>query len=750
LKANDARREAEAAQDEANKARGEAAEQTRLAGLAAEDAQQKGLLAAEKTRLAGVAARHAEAAEAARVVAQAEAERQQAIAEVRSLANQSQALLRQRPDEARRSLSLAVDSMKKAVAAGIRSVEADAALRDSLAVLPRLQRINHYVGPRDFFIPTALSPDGRYLATCIDKKLRVYESGSETPLKEGTCDRKEAISLSSGAAYVAVGEKVWPRGNIEQYVRIIDLKDDARSHTIKLEEFAEGFALSPGGRYLAYYNPYSTVRVLEAESGKPVATLDNDGMFSFSIDYIAFGPSGNLAVSGGFIRKKKIFGRAIIWWLPPNPKDGKTEHDLTQDSFFDFEIITQSTMVTAVAPGTDNTYFATDDAVWKRFPGQAGYEPVTRLPPANTNPPNVPIERMAFSPDGKSLSLVRYFYLDSKTSDRTFEVWDTTGYRDVIWETYGGWNGISGLAFKPGSGGHFIATAAFDNSTFPERLLTRVFQGDPAEASDTIIKLGEADVQTFDRIPKADYFFTTKGDAVMVWDVWGRRTMQVPTAPGQIVRDGAVGHGGKFLALSGGPKGSERPEVVVYHLEEGSYSEWKRLHLPDTLVWISLSADGQVLTGLYKEGLVRVLDVSSGRDVTPDALKKLTEVGHLQISPGGRYLLAGDEGKRVLLCDLSNGRNVSLPFDATLQSVAFSPDDRYLALGSEEGLAYVFETARPEEEIARLQHTGSVTAVAFSDDDKYVATVSRIDRLNDLMHVWLLQPADLLAEAAAR
>ena len=93
---------------------------------------------------------------------------------------------------------------------------------------------------------------------------------------------------------------------------------------------------------------------------------------------------------------------------------------------------------------------------------------------------------------------------------------------------------------------------------------------------------------------------------------------------------------------------------------------------------------------------------------------------------------------------------MSPPFDETISAVAFSPDERYLALGSKEGMVHIFETAHPEGEIARLPHTGEITAIAFSDDGKYVATGISVGGQTDLLSVWLLQPADLLAEAAAR
>jgi hypothetical protein len=89
--------------------------------------------------LAEAAAQKARAAAGQAKLAQAEAARQQAIADARALANRSGTLLRQHPEEASRSLEYAVASMNKSNGAGFRSVEADTALRESLALIPRLR-----------------------------------------------------------------------------------------------------------------------------------------------------------------------------------------------------------------------------------------------------------------------------------------------------------------------------------------------------------------------------------------------------------------------------------------------------------------------------------------------------------------------------------------------------------------------------------------------------------------------------------
>jgi WD40 repeat protein len=251
--------------------------------------------------------------------------------------------------------------------------------------------------------------------------------------------------------------------------------------------------------------------------------------------------------------------------------------------------------------------------------------------------------------------------------------------------------------------------------------------------------------------PNASHLITVGAHAAQVWDVWAKKKTTVPFAPAlRGANNAALSPDGKFLALSGPATEGDGELVVVYRSDGESYKEWKRLSEVGEVWMMSLSAGGRLLAtlALAESSPVRVWDVASGRDVTPEALMKFTE-GEIRLSPGGRFLLAESENQTQLL-DLSTGRPVPLSYDTTILSAAFSPDERYLGIGSEEGVVHVFETARPENEIARLQHDGRVTAIAFSDDGKYVATGSSDESATHPLRVWLLQPADLLAEAAAR
>jgi ketosteroid isomerase-like protein len=86
-----------------------------------------------------------------------------------------------------------------------------------------------------------------------------------------------------------------------------------------------------------------------------------------------------------------------------------------------------------------------------------------------------------------------------------------------------------------------------------------------------------------------------------------------------------------------------------------------------------------------------------------------------------------------------------LRHNANVLAVAFSPDGRWLATGSYDGLARVWEVTTGQE-VARLVHEDVVWALAFSPDGQWLATGSE----DGTARVFLWRSPDLIAEACPR
>ncbi len=122
---------------------------------------------------------------------------------------------------------------------------------------------------------------------------------------------------------------------------------------------------------------------------------------------------------------------------------------------------------------------------------------------------------------------------------------------------------------------------------------------------------------------------------------------------------------------------------------------------------VAFSPNGRYVAAGNDYGAAYVLEALS-----PHKVSRLT-AGEVPAAPGGLGL-AVQSAPRIPL---------SHPSGAGVNAVAFSPDGRYVATGSNDGTARVFEAVSGKE-VSRLTEQGEVSSVAFSPDGRYVATGS--------------------------
>ena len=109
---------------------------------------------------------------------------------------------------------------------------------------------------------------------------------------------------------------------------------------------------------------------------------------------------------------------------------------------------------------------------------------------------------------------------------------------------------------------------------------------------------------------------------------------------------------------------------------------------------LALSKNGQVmLTGSY-DGIVRLWDVQSGREIRKFEGHS-SIVFDVEISPNGRYVLTGSRDNTARLWEIETGREVRKYIGHTsgVQSVAFSPDGHKVLTGSLDGTARLWSVS---------------------------------------------------------
>ncbi len=128
------------------------------------------------------------------------------------------------------------------------------------------------------------------------------------------------------------------------------------------------------------------------------------------------------------------------------------------------------------------------------------------------------------------------------------------------------------------------------------------------------------------------------------------------------------------------------------------------------------------------------------------SLNHNASVNTVVFSPDGKYVATASRDKTARLWNASAGKQILvLNHDGRVKKVVFSSDGKYVATRSADNTAHLWN-ASTGKQILVMNHDDGVSNVVFSPDGKYVATASA----GKTARLWICNTDDLINETSNR
>lgn len=307
---------------------------------------------------------------------------------------------------------------------------------------------------------------------------------------------------------------------------------------------------------------------------------------------------------------------------------------------------------------------------------------------------------LALSPDGTLLAI--------GGKDTLVEIWNTeTG--GLVQTLRGHGSDVASMAF--GADGNTLLTGDFDGAALLWDLdtgkWTHMLEGHAYGVNGAALS------------PDGTLAATGSGDgAVMIWSTETGRALHTLRGLGRGVGYAAFSPDGAVFASGGADA-----KVTIRNSSDGRILKVIE-GMPSTVAEFAFSPDGRRLAVKCQDGLrsypITLWDIESGA-----LIRSLGEsMDSIAWSPDGRLLAAGSDYQDVTVWDAGSGALLHTFADHgdVVYAVAFSPDSRVLASGSFAGSVMTWDLKTGERIHSLAGHEGYVYTVAWSPDGKKLAT----------------------------
>ncbi len=512
------------------------------------------------------------------------------------------------------------------------------------------------------------SPDGKTILTgCLDSTARLWDAATGQPIGEPMAHP----SLVTSTAFSPDGKTI-----LTGCTNVARLWNAATGQPIGQPIVQPGLllsaAFSPDGKTILTGGGDNSARRWLADTGRP---LGEPLVHGGPVTAVAFSPDGKTIVTGGGD------STARLWIADTGQPIGPP--------------LVHSDTVSAVAFNPTSTTILT-----------GCHDGTARLwDAANAQPMGRPLEHqggvwsVAFSPDGKTIL--------SGGLDGTARLWDAEVFQSVGRVLEFGCQ-LDNVAF--GADGKTLVVLGYDGNASIRDAESGRRLGQPAEQGPVNLALALS--------PDARRILTAGADRmVRLWDAFSGRPIGRPIA-----------YSSEWIRFAFHPDG----KTIVTNDASNTARLWdaasgrpigKQLVHSEPVFCMAFSPDGKtILTGSL-DRTARLWDVETSQPIRQPMVHP-GRIWSVAFSPDGKTILTGCQDKIARLWDTVTGRPVGQPLihQGWVMSAAFSPDGKTIVTGCSDKTARMWDAASCQPIGPPMPHSNSVKGLAFSADGRFLLT----------------------------